>query len=896
MYRSALKQYVESLKQLPTLPPVAVKLIEIAGKDNTNLQEIIQLIEVDPALSSKILFVSNSIHFNACRKVSTVGHAVNLMGINLIRTITLSLIVFRLFKDLPSGTKFDLVGFWHHCIATAIAAELLAQRFDYPQPQEAFTAGLLHDIGKLVLYQWNNTLYEQTLEDAQSESMRLLEKEEMVYGIGHTDIAYHLMTHWRFPEPLAMSVWLHHQPADQLDRRKGMRLPWIVKCANCLCNIQRFGCSGDLYAEDDTSRLAELSGLSSKEIDSLGREILNRFEEVSGWFDFKGTSLELYLSAVNQANNEISRLMTDMTENNHRLAQQCQVLDAIRRMTESLPNSITSSRALLTILELLSATARHHRILGFIPRPEAKALEGYMKVDFQSPWEKILLPIRCDLAIDYTRLSQRQQVSLVEKAVADLGNQVAVGVEVAAALAGMEISAALHEGKLIVLSMEANGCNQGQILLELADAVWDNRESIDLLRQFGRAAGLALQKILLQEANQQQADELVRTIRQIEEAKTKLIHMERLSSVGRLAAGAAHEINNPLTVISGRAQLLFSHAANESEKRSLRLIIEQSARIAKIIHDMMGLARPAEPKFESIAVEPIISHVVSLLSQRMKSTGILLQEEYTSDCPPVYADEKQMEQVFLNLMVNAIQAMNEGGVLGIAIRAEKGNKKIRIEISDTGVGIREEDLKSVFDPFFTTKKDGEGNGLGLAICQSIVLAHQGEIGVSSRLGQGSTFRIMLPATSCLLPQSVADKSNLYNLAWKQADHSLGSILVVDDEEDICHILEDALTLKGYRIETARDGVQGLEKVGRQYFDLMLLDLRMPKKAGLEVLKITRKTHPNLPIVIISGVAHESEFTEALKLGASACLKKPFDILELLSIIKSLLHPAESMKA
>ncbi len=876
MHSSALKHYAESLKQMPTLPTVAIKLIEVAGKENVNLREIINLIEVDQALTSRVLLVSNSAQFGFSSKITTVDQAVSLLGLNLVRTISLSILIFRLFQNLQNGKNLNLVDLWSHNASCAIAAELLSRRFGYPQPQEAFAAGLMHDVGKMIFYHWNPSVYDQTLELARKEHIRLLEAEEKCFGIGHTDLAFHLMTHWRFPESLTHAAWLHHQPLSQFERSNGKQLPLIVKCANSVCAMNRFGSGGSPLPDLDLHHILHITGFTPRELESFSGEVLKRLEEVSQCFDFSGSTVEMYLSAVARANEELSELSVAMAVKNRSLQQQCQILESIRGIAEALPLPVNSGQALVKILELLSKTIPHRRLIGFIPRAEERNLEGYLRLSNGGAWERILFPFPADTASDPMLWNSREQISMVEKAVEQLGEKLT---------AAAEISSALHDGHLVVLPLSANGCNQGQILLELVDSNWSGREGIDLLRQYGRAAGLALQRVLLQEKYQSQAAALVRSMRQIDEVQLRLNHMERLSSVGRLAADAAHEINNPLTIISGRAQLMLANCSNEHDRKALQLIVDQTGRIAKIIRDLMGLAKPAEPKCELIQVEPILRQVFSLLTQRMKACGILAREEFQAGAPMVYADSKQLEQVFLNLSINAIHAMPRGGYLRFSVKHEEEKHRVRIEISDTGQGIPEKDLPSIFNPFYTTKKDGEGTGLGLTICQSIIQGHRGEIRVSSKIGEGTTFSIYLPVMAGLHAASVGALVHAAETVEPiVARDSKGYVLVIDDEDDLSAMMVEALVKRGYEAKSASDGVQGLEKLEQEHFDLLILDLKMPKKPGLEVLEALKETKPELPVIVISGVAHEDEFKEATKAGARICFKKPFNITQLLEAV------------
>lgn len=884
MNPAILKQLADSIQQMPSLPVVAVKLIDIAKNKTAHLDEIVRLIEMDPALSSKVLKISNSADFQFSSRVKTVSHAVQLLGTDLVRAIALSVIVFRLFKDLPASQFFDMALFWNHSMACAIGAELIARKFQYPHPQEAFTAGLLHDVGKLIFYQGRPKEYEANLELSQRERIPIAELETKSFGIDHAELAHYLLSKWNFPEILTTAIRFHHQPPTQFETDRVGGLPWIIHCANRFCNLQRFSSGSFIAGMNDFETFHEETGFSRRDIESLTKNLMARFETVTECFDQKGTTLDLYLTSINLANSELSGMMTEMTLRNRHLSQQCRILEAIRQMTEVLPEFSCARDALQKILEVLSGAIPHGRLLGFILRAEGGILEGSWKSEPGKPWISFSHPIPAALGIDVTHFTLEQQAICLQEAFGKQADESPEPMNWPELSSPSELAEALQQGRLALLPMSANGAHPGQILLEIADTQWENQKSRDLLLQFGGAAGLAIQRVLLLESSQRQEEEVLRIMRRMEETKTKLGHMERLSSVGRLAAGAAHEINNPLSIISGRAQLLLQHLEKESDRRATEIIIEQSARIAKIIHDMMGLARPAEPNFESISLAPILRKITLLLESRMKAAGIQVREEYDESLPPVYADEKQLEQVFLNLVVNAIQAMSSGGAILIRVQSEPERKRICIEIQDNGAGISEKDLRCIFDPFFTTKKEGEGTGLGLAICQSIIQAHHGEISVSSRLGVGTCFQISLPVSSGYWTRPVADAGHSVSEASKRSGAFYGSILVVDDEEDILCMLKEALSRKGYEVAVAGDGVQGLEELEQHPFDLVLLDLRMPKKAGFEVLKAIRQLRPQLPVIVISGVAHENEFSDALKMGAMACLKKPFDVTELLTLI------------
>ena len=241
-----IKRFIQGLKQLPSLSPVALRILEITDEEDSSIQEITKLIESDQSLSSKVLQISNYTLAKSDRQgqANTIKHATAILGMDMVRSIALSLTVVNLFET-TSDDAFSIVEFWRHNAACAIVSELLAKRFSYPHPEEAFIAGLLHDLGKLIFYQWKKPEYREIVIKANAAKERLLEQEEKALKMGHTHAAKLLMEHWKFPQSLINVAWLHHQPLAEFGPKRLEELPFIVKCANSICHIQRFGHSGN---------------------------------------------------------------------------------------------------------------------------------------------------------------------------------------------------------------------------------------------------------------------------------------------------------------------------------------------------------------------------------------------------------------------------------------------------------------------------------------------------------------------------------------------------------------------------------------------------------------------------------------------------------------------------
>ena len=244
--------------------------------------------------------------------------------------------------------------------------------------------------------------------------------------------------------------------------------------------------------------------------------------------------------------------------------------------------------------------------------------------------------------------------------------------------------------------------------------------------------------------------------RELRRAQEELIRSEKLSSVGRLAAGVAHEIGNPIGIILGYLEILrrsLSHADENAD--ALARVESEVLRIDRIIRELLSFARPAPVSLHPVMVNTVVEEAIALISHQKEIRAIAVEKQLDGTLPPVMADESQLKQVMINLFINAIDAMQGGGTLTIATGRTKGSgaapgsaaprPAVSIAVSDTGTGIAVESLKNIFDPFFTTKSPGKGNGLGLSVCLRIIETFAGTIAVKSSPGEGSTFTISLPA-------------------------------------------------------------------------------------------------------------------------------------------------------
>ncbi|MDP3773538.1 MAG: ATP-binding protein [Gemmatimonadales bacterium] len=364
----------------------------------------------------------------------------------------------------------------------------------------------------------------------------------------------------------------------------------------------------------------------------------------------------------------------------------------------------------------------------------------------------------------------------------------------------------------------------------------------------------------------------------------QLIQSEKLSAIGQLIAGVAHELNNPLASVLGFADFLTEAADVPANLREpLRVIQEEAQRAAGIVKNLLTFARKQDQERRSLSVGPILERTLALLKNQLiglKVEPLLVVEP---GLPDIDGSANQLQQVLVNVVNNAAQAIASTGRPGtVVVRARPWLDGIAIDVVDNGPGIPEEVQNRVFEPFFTTKAEGEGTGLGLSICQGIVKEHGGKITLKSAPGHGATFTIELP------PAGAPDDRAALPAQGVVAG---GRVLVVDDEPQILHFMRATLEAWGYTVETAADGQEALGRVLGEHFDLIITDVRMPLLTGRELFERLRHDAPEMAkrIVFATGDTVRDDTMAFLAGSGRPCLHKPYKLAELKHVLSTALE-------
>ena len=358
----------------------------------------------------------------------------------------------------------------------------------------------------------------------------------------------------------------------------------------------------------------------------------------------------------------------------------------------------------------------------------------------------------------------------------------------------------------------------------------------------------------------------------------RLRQAEKLSALGKLISGVAHELNNPLTGILGFSQLLLGADLDERIARQLKHIHEQGLRCQKIVKSLLAFSRRQRPEMKPVGLNGIVESCLQLQEYSLRANNIRVEKSLEADLPMILGDFHQLQQVIMNLITNACQAMVSGrgrGALSISTRRTESG--ILLSMEDDGPGIPPQHLPWIFDPFFTTKPPGEGTGLGLSICYGIVQEHGGVIRACCPAGRGARFTVQLPAHAVQRGAEGAGAG-----ADAAAVSTARSVLVVDDELSILDLLYDALRSWGHRVDTAVNGEAGLRKALHGSYDLILCDYKMPGFMGSDLYRRLREADPGkvARIVFFTGDLLDPDTRSFFRREQVEYLEKPLDLMAL----------------
>ena len=398
----------------------------------------------------------------------------------------------------------------------------------------------------------------------------------------------------------------------------------------------------------------------------------------------------------------------------------------------------------------------------------------------------------------------------------------------------------------------------------------------------GRQLATTIEKVRLYEETCKAYEDLRKT-------QEQLLQSEKMSAVGQLIAGVAHELNNPLTAILGYAQLLESEGLNDRATDFVRKLFKQAQRTHRVVQNLLSFARQRKPQKVDVDIRKIVDETLALRDYDLKVNNIVLERETMVDAPSVTADPHQLEQVFLNIINNAVDAILEGGKGGkLKVRIHSSDGQVRVEFLDSGIGIK--DPNRIFDPFYTTKSVGKGTGLGLSICYGIIKEHGGDITAHNRAEGGACVEVKLPASGHVIEAEPVTMVTRREMAIE------GRVLLLEDEEAVLEFERDVLVGAGAQVVALMSVDEAKSRLRAETFDAVIMNGRMPggwsaqdahRWIGVACPGLEKKL-----LFTFSNVA-ETDVRNYLQSNGVPSLVKPFEVVDLISQARRLLQKTQA---
>lgn len=366
----------------------------------------------------------------------------------------------------------------------------------------------------------------------------------------------------------------------------------------------------------------------------------------------------------------------------------------------------------------------------------------------------------------------------------------------------------------------------------------------------------------------------------------QVLQAEKLAALGQTVSGVAHELNNPLATVLTVAETLAERSHDKPTRRGIKTILQEADRAAKIVRNLLTFARKRHTTRSMVDLNQVARETFALRAYEQRVSNITTIDGLSAGLPPVFGDPHHLQQVLLNLIINAEHAMLAARGHGTLVLrswydAERG--MVTLELNDDGPGVPEDVQNKIFEPFFTTKDVGKGTGLGLTVAYAIVEDHGGQIRVESVPDAGASFFLDLPAGEAE-PRPAPARAEP-----RAADGGGAAVLVVEDEPALATAVSEALEDAGYRVDAAADGQQALERVRQAVYDVVICDLKMPRMDGRAFYLEVARTTPGLArrIVFVTGDVAGTDAARFLEDTGCRWLAKPFRLRELLGVIRGL---------
>jgi putative nucleotidyltransferase with HDIG domain len=690
------------LSQLPAMPEVLTRLIQELHNEKLNLTDLSALILQDSALSMKVLSVANSSFYNRQSKDLSVGQSVILLGLKMVKMIAVSAAMHQFLRDFSDLSPAAFARFWKHALMTAYLSKSMAQVIAYPNPEEAYLAGLLHDIGQLALLASKGGEYKKLL-DAYPEGDDLVEQEKIAFGVTHGEIGALLAEYWHLEPLIADAIRHHHHSAAQIFN--ATELVKLVNAANVLC---RMGQENNHPALVVTRNLF---GIPAEEAQRLHAEAKAKIVEIAN-------DVDLHDAASDQ--HESPATLNAATASQRKLQAEVHATTMLSLLQESLSPAATEEELLGGVLQAAHLLFEPREVLLFAWDATTNLISGRPIGEQSDTLARIRLPLEPGRSLIADALLQNEMTHSFYQSDNTLRSMIDQQI--------LRISAS--QG-IYCVPLKNHMFVFGVLVLAYPTEVQQRTESqLRFLNAFAN----------------QTADAIYTLRKRLQNAALDKALQERTSQLR--ARKTTHEANNALGILKNYvATLDMKLADNQLVAKELKNINEEISRVTGIIRTFANPAEPQDMMSAGIQINSLLKDLVEVCNETMFTPAkIQVELQFDEHLPTVTGDADRIKQVFVNLFKNAAEAMPNGGELRVSSSLMVGQQhaqNILVSVADNGPGIPKEVLSRLFSPLQTTK-GRENSGLGLSITAELLSTMGGAISCRSKSGIGTVFDVTLP--------------------------------------------------------------------------------------------------------------------------------------------------------
>ncbi len=734
---------VGRLDSLSILPCVGTKLYSRLLEGQFSPSSLSDIADADPALAAKALLLIGGRAAGRADRGLSPGQALSKLSAHEVRDAILSLKVMQSFGiDQPAEKQAAEIrkGLGLHSLAVACAAKAIAEIALPPEDEwSAYCAGLLHDIGKLALQDAMPKSLARIFEEARSAVESACAVESRHLGTDHTLLGKHLAQKWRLPQPVIVSVWLHHNRSVIISENiSEVRMAAVVQLADIIARQSGIGISGSFDSPEPVEPIAGYLGIDMERLEkireNLTAEVARRSQVLN--LDTPNAAADYCRAACTAAAHFAGRY-SELSADNQKLQSDSSHFNFIADFLKS----ITSTSRAIDIAESFAVRWQKFYQTGsvclyLLPPPRHRAFEAVIVESLSQsriaavdvPLEEPTMPK--EIAGDFGIVNAYEHIDWLFE----------------------QLDTDFDVNRTRLLPLISSGKAIGALAFELHYPA-DAESFAEKFKTSASIAAAVLDIAMAADRQQHFAEQFARLIskpaeipRPTRTGAERAVHAgDLLTALAEMAAGAAHELNNPLAVISGRAQLLAEADSDKETKEILRQIYENAREASGIIEDLMSFAEPPRPRPTRTDVKRVLDEAVQLTNRKTGVEVIDVKIDAGEEVESVYADSAQIVSAVANIIANAVESYREkqGPIEITAVAGEPGGP-VTLTIQDHGCGMDEATLKKASQPFFSAKPAGRKRGMGLAYAARFIQMNKGTLNIESRAGEGTRVTIQLP--------------------------------------------------------------------------------------------------------------------------------------------------------